>query len=405
MSSFICLDLNGSANGTPFAFSYGQPTSQPHGQPHPPNRQLEKGTRITATVLKNTKSHPKPELSCWVKILTKLQEETKTEVEDFLKFFVGTHRVPEYKQWLATNPDIYSSTHIFNRIWYFEAYLLYNQSKTTSGSDQMIRYDKLISRTIQCRNKRCGRTHTFKIHMGLAVQIYLGIVKEAEWAAIWQTGDKQLSHLADVRGDANPLSYRYENKSTNIGRQGCCKYAASQKDSTKKKCSKHMPVPCNWSSFRQQDDWAEVIKRMVEFKRNNPDRGALEVYELMGYTADSVNTVSATLEEAANVGIQDNDEDEEDNEDGQDDEDDKDNEDHDEDDDGFFEVKSILDSRMNSRMLEYYVWWEGYTLAESTWQPWTDLRRSPEAVKAFHRSNKGRGKSGPPRSWREVHIS
>jgi hypothetical protein len=48
------------------------------------------------------------------------------------------------------------------------------------------------------------------------------------------------------------------------------------------------------------------------------------------------------------------------------------------------EVRSILDSRLRHRRLEYLVSWLGYLDAEATWEPAANLKNCKELVAAFH---------------------
>ena len=50
-----------------------------------------------------------------------------------------------------------------------------------------------------------------------------------------------------------------------------------------------------------------------------------------------------------------------------------------------FEVSEILDSRINSRTLEYLVHWKGYDVSERTWEPATNLNNASTLVQKFHR--------------------
>ena len=49
-----------------------------------------------------------------------------------------------------------------------------------------------------------------------------------------------------------------------------------------------------------------------------------------------------------------------------------------------YEVEAVLDSRFVRRRLLYLVAWKGYTLADATWEPATDLENSAELVAEFH---------------------
>lgn len=57
------------------------------------------------------------------------------------------------------------------------------------------------------------------------------------------------------------------------------------------------------------------------------------------------------------------------------------------DDSGEYEVEDILDMRVRCRgrlsSTEYLVKWRGYGLAESTWEPVSNLTNCPEVLSAF----------------------
>ena len=50
-----------------------------------------------------------------------------------------------------------------------------------------------------------------------------------------------------------------------------------------------------------------------------------------------------------------------------------------------YEVKRILDSRIDRGRLTYLVDWVGYGPEERTWEPAENVEHAPEAVEIFHR--------------------
>jgi hypothetical protein len=49
-----------------------------------------------------------------------------------------------------------------------------------------------------------------------------------------------------------------------------------------------------------------------------------------------------------------------------------------------YEVEEILDGRLWYRKKQYLVRWKGYTAADDTWEPASNLKRSAEAIQEFH---------------------
>ena len=52
-----------------------------------------------------------------------------------------------------------------------------------------------------------------------------------------------------------------------------------------------------------------------------------------------------------------------------------------------YEVREILDSKMERRRLFYLVDWVGYGPKEHTWEPATNVEQAKEAVADFHRAH------------------
>ncbi|OCT94453.1 hypothetical protein XELAEV_18012125mg [Xenopus laevis] len=54
-----------------------------------------------------------------------------------------------------------------------------------------------------------------------------------------------------------------------------------------------------------------------------------------------------------------------------------------------FEVEKILDSRVQSRKLQYLVKWKGFPNEENSWEPEENIH-APRLTKAFHKDHPGR---------------
>lgn len=54
-----------------------------------------------------------------------------------------------------------------------------------------------------------------------------------------------------------------------------------------------------------------------------------------------------------------------------------------------WEVREVIDSRLFGRWkkLQYLVSWEGYGPEQNSWEPASNLKNAPEAIKEFHQRN------------------
>lgn len=49
-----------------------------------------------------------------------------------------------------------------------------------------------------------------------------------------------------------------------------------------------------------------------------------------------------------------------------------------------YDVKEILDSQVRNNKIEYLVWWDGYDIEDSTWEPLDHLENAEEKINQFH---------------------
>ena len=55
-----------------------------------------------------------------------------------------------------------------------------------------------------------------------------------------------------------------------------------------------------------------------------------------------------------------------------------------------YEVEEILNSRLHrGRQLQYLVKWKGYSDADNSWEPATNLENAPDKITEFHRLHPG----------------
>ena len=62
-----------------------------------------------------------------------------------------------------------------------------------------------------------------------------------------------------------------------------------------------------------------------------------------------------------------------------------------------YEVEQILDERTHRRRKEYLVWWKGYPLYDSTWEPAGNLENAAEAIRTFERRESEESEMNPTR--------
>jgi hypothetical protein len=49
-----------------------------------------------------------------------------------------------------------------------------------------------------------------------------------------------------------------------------------------------------------------------------------------------------------------------------------------------YEVEEILDSRLQHRRLEYFIYWKGYGISERTWEPSSNCQKALDKIREFH---------------------